>query len=273
MCRNHVRWGRTRRGLAARAMTVRLSTDRRLRILLIVLAVILLPVAGFLIWALTPDGPAPEAEGFLRSDGTVEVTTNGELVFRPKNIKPTTGLVFYPGAHVDPRSYAPLVYRIASAGHLVVIPQMPLNFAILAPNTAERVVARFPDVKHWAVGGHSLGGATAVKYAATHDVRGLVIFAATPPNDTDLSHRTDLLVTAVFGTGGIGAEAAAVAKPRLPENTTYVLITGGNHAQFGTYDPSSPEPPASISREEQQHQAADATIDLLNALADGSPRH
>ena len=225
-------------------MTVRLRTDRRLRILLIVLAVILLPVAGFLIWALTPDGPAPEAEGFLRSDGTVEVTTNGELVFRPKNIKPTTGLVFYPGAHVDPRSYAPLVYRIASAGHLVVIPQMPLNFAILAPNTAERVMARFPYVKHWAVGGHSLGGATAVKYAATHDVRGLVIFAATPPNDTDLSHRTDLLVTAVFGTGGIGAEAAAVAKPRLPENTTYVLITGGNHAQFGTYDPSSPEPPA-----------------------------
>src|SRR5690349_15142289 len=99
-------------------MTVRLRTERRFRIL-IASAVILLPVAGFLIWALTPDGPAPEAARFLTSDGTVEVTRDGELVFRPKNITPTTGLVFYPGAHVDPRSYAPLVYQIASAGHLV----------------------------------------------------------------------------------------------------------------------------------------------------------
>ena len=35
---------------------------------------------------------------------------------------------------------------------------MPLNFAMLAPNKAEKVIKEHDHIKSWVVGGHSLGG-------------------------------------------------------------------------------------------------------------------
>jgi len=59
---------------------------------------------------------------------------------------------------VDARAYAPSARGIAQEGYLVVIVPMPLDLAFFAPDGALEVMTAFPNVQHWAVGGHSLVG-------------------------------------------------------------------------------------------------------------------
>lgn len=80
------------------------------KILLGVLAVILLFVAGFVVWGSTPLGPMPEATEALHSDARVQVETGKWVVFRPVGQTPNTALIYYPIGRVDYRSYAPYTH-------------------------------------------------------------------------------------------------------------------------------------------------------------------
>ncbi len=99
---------------------------------LIVAGVLLL--AGLLLfvaWGLTPLGPAPEALAAMESNQVVTVRDRGDYVsFAPAGMTPITGFIFYPGGHVDYRSYAPVAQRIAARGYLVAIVRMPLSLAV-----------------------------------------------------------------------------------------------------------------------------------------------
>jgi pimeloyl-ACP methyl ester carboxylesterase len=237
-------------------------------------ALLLIPVlalGGFVLWAEMIPSPMPEALSALQSNAQVEVTTVPWLVFRPVAQELTTGLIFYPGGRVDPRSYAPAARAIAIEGYLVVIVPMPLNLAFFAPHRAAEVRAAFPAVDRWAVGGHSLGGAMAARFAHRHPlvVQGLVLWAAYPAASDDLSAR-DLAVVSIYGTqDGLATEGKiAESRPLLPTDTRWVAIEGGNHAQFGWYGPQAGDNPATISREEQQQEAVAATLTLLAVLAE-----
>ncbi|RME52832.1 MAG: alpha/beta hydrolase, partial [Caldilineae bacterium] len=82
-------------------------------------ALLVVAVAGFVIWAVTPLGPMPEALAALESDALVAVQTDPWLTFMPVGQQPATGLILYPGGRVDPRSYAPPARQIAAEGYLV----------------------------------------------------------------------------------------------------------------------------------------------------------
>jgi hypothetical protein len=56
----------------------------------------------------------------------------------------------------------------------------------------------------------------------------------------------------------------SASRALLPVSTTWHLIQGGNHSQFGWYGTQSGDAPASIAREEQQ--AESAALDLLKNL-------
>jgi dienelactone hydrolase len=228
-------------------------------------------VVAFVVWASTGPGPMPEALDALKSGESVQVETEPWLIFRPARSTPATGLVLYPGARVDPRAYAPIARAVAEAGYLVVIVPMPLDLAFFAPDRAAEVMAAFPGVERWAVGGHSLGGAMAARFAYQNPdlVDGLVLWASYPAASDDLSGR-DLSVTSVYGTrdGLATGDKIAASQPLLPPNTRWVAIEGGNHAQFGWYGPQSGDNPATISREEQQAQVIAATVHLLSLLAE-----
>ena len=66
---------------------------------LTVIGVMLAAVAGFLVWALTPLGPGPDALAALQSGDGVRVTETayGWLFVAEDATAPVTGLVFYPG--------------------------------------------------------------------------------------------------------------------------------------------------------------------------------
>ena len=235
---------------------------------------LILALAGFVIWGSTPAAPMPEALAALQSNDEVQVEPEPWLVFTPLPDKQTVGLILYPGGRVDPRAYAPAAHALAREGYLVVIVPMPLNLAVLSPDRAADVMAAFPWVGRWALGGHSLGGAMAARFAyqnpeATH---GLVLWAAYPASTDDMSGRT-IAVTSIYGTrDGLATEdKIAASRPLLPGNTHWVAIEGGNHAQFGWYGPQSGDGTATISREEQQRQIVGATLELLSRLADSNP--
>jgi hypothetical protein len=212
----------------------------------------------------------PEALTALESDSRVQVTADRWLAFVPANEQPTTGLILYPGGRIDPRSYAPTARAIAGNGYLVVIVPMPLNLAVFASDAAAGVMAAYPDVSQWAIGGHSLGGAMAARFAYGHpgEVQGLVLWAAYPDGSNDLSDR-ELNVTSIYASldGLATLEKIEASRRLLPPTTQWVAIEGGNHAQFGWYGPQPGDNPATISREQQQEQVVDATIQLLESFS------
>ena len=232
-------------------------------------ALLILAGVAFLLWASAAATPMPEALAALESDGQVNVETDPWLVFRPAADEPTNGLILYPGGRVDPRAYAPAARVLAEEGYLAVIVPMPLNLAVFGPGRAAEVMAAFPGIESWAVGGHSLGGSMAANFA--HDnleaVRGLVLWAAYPAGSDDLSG-SPLAVSSIFGTrdGLATLDEIDASRPLLPPDTQWTAIEGGNHAQFGWYGPQPGDNEATISREEQQALIVSATLQLLRQL-------
>ena len=86
------------------------------RIALVLVIVVALLSIGFVVWAETPLGPAPEALAALKSDSQVTVTTHDFITFNPSNLQPSTAFIFYPGGRVDYRSYAAPLRAIAEQG-------------------------------------------------------------------------------------------------------------------------------------------------------------
>lgn len=236
----------------------------------IILGIILLfvgSVAAFLIWTGSPAGPMSEALAALESDASVTVSTQNDWwVFEPTATEVTVGFIFYPGGLVEPRSYAPFARDIAAAGYRVIIVPMPLNLAIFNANAADAVIAAYPQIERWAIGGHSLGGAMAARYAGSHreNIAGLALWASYPEGGNDLSD-SGMAVVSVYGVldGLASIDQVQSAQVLLPEDAEFVRIEGGNHAQFGWYGDQAGDQPAVISREEQQLQTVAATLAML----------
>lgn len=243
----------------------------KLRWLLVtVLVVSIAIVTAFVLWARSIPEPMPEALSSLQSDDQIAVDTDSWIVFRPAGQTPAAGFIFYPGGRVDFRSYAPTARAIASAGYLVVIVPMPLNLAVLAPDRALEVQKALPNVGQWVIGGHSLGGAMAARFAFKHPekVRGLVLWSAYPPGSANLSN-SKISALSISGThdGLATPEKIEASRSLLPSTTRWVVLNGGNHAQFGWYGPQSGDRQATLSHAEQQAQIVAATLELLQSVA------
>jgi hypothetical protein len=238
--------------------------------LAVIAAAVLLGVVAFVAWGLTPLGPADEGLAAMESDANVTVRDEGEFIaFAPAAQAPVTGFILYPGGHVDHRSYAPVAREIAERGYLVAVVRMPLSLAVFGIDRADGVIAAHPAVRHWVVGGHSLGGSMAASYARSHteSVRGLALWAAYPAAGDDLS-ATGLKGLSTWGSNDlvVNRENLDASLGLLPPGTVVQVIEGGNHAQFGNYGPQPGDGEAAISAAEQQARAADLTVDLLRAV-------
>jgi dienelactone hydrolase len=239
------------------------------RILLAVLGLLVLLAIGFIAWGSSPARPMTEALSALQSDSQVTVATDNWLTFQPASAKPSTGLIIYPGGRVDYRAYAPTARAIASQGYLVIIVPMPLNLAVFNPDAAASVITAHPEIEHWAAGGHSLGGSMAANFVYNNPgaLEGLVLWASYPATSNNLGD-SDVRVLSISATldGLSTPEEIAASIPLLPIDTDWVTIEGGDHAQFGWYGPQSGDNPATVSREEQQAQIIQATVDFLKKL-------
>lgn len=239
-----------------------------------VLVALIVFATGFVIWANNPAQPMAQALVALQGDDRVGVIEGKWIVFQPLAEAKSTGFIFYPGGRVDARAYAPQAKAIAEKGYPVVIVPMPLNLAVFGANRADEVIAAFPEIEQWVIGGHSLGGAMSATYVNSHPgaVDGLVFWAAFPAGGDSLAGQADLIAYSIYGTndGLATPDKVLAAKPLLPSSARFIPIEGGNHAQFGWYGDQSGDNPATISRAEQQKLTVDGTVEVLAQVDGGS---
>jgi dienelactone hydrolase len=238
------------------------------RILLVGIVVLIFTTGVFLWWANNPLQAMPEAKQALVSNQIVQVTTGDWMVFSPVANSVESGIIFYPGAHLDPVAYAPLARKLAAGGYLVIIPKMPMNLAILDIHVANDIIRANPDIQKWAIGGHSLGGAMAAEFVTANPtaVKGLFLWAAYSAKKTDLSKLAEIRVLSVFGSEDYTIKKIRASRERLPQNTLWTEIEGANHGQFGWYGEHPGDGVATISREKQQEIVLENTFEFLNAL-------
>ncbi|MEK5235814.1 alpha/beta fold hydrolase [Paenibacillus sp. FSL L8-0470] len=238
------------------------------RSILIALLLFLI-VAGFLLWKyLTPYTPAEKAESALVSAGGVSVEQNDNWIsFEPAVIL-GTAVIFYPGALVEAEAYAPLAKRIAAAGHPFYIARMPLNLAVIKGDAADEIIRVHPK-QSFVLGGHSLGGVMASRYASEHpdQLKG-VFFLASYPDEKGSLKDTTLSVLSLLGTEDevVDRDKYNEGRSYLPGNTVYFSILGGNHAQFGSYGPQKGDGTATITEDDQQARTARTMLDWMGNL-------
>ncbi|MEJ5225720.1 MAG: alpha/beta family hydrolase [Anaerolineales bacterium] len=239
---------------------------------------------GFVWWANDAAAPGPAALSALETDGQVVVIEKEDyILFYPAVCEPANplaaatpadkdphkiGFIFYPGGRVDYRAYAPVLKQIAARGYPVYLVPVALNLAFFDIDAAAPVIRDNPEIRAWVVGGHSLGGVAASVFAArTPEVVGIVYWAAYPTDDA--LKQADLPALSISGTrdGLATPEDIAQYKTLMPADARFVVIEGGNHAQFGDYGPQAGDNPATISPETQWQQIADATAAFLASLA------
>ena len=235
--------------------------------IIITISVILgIILGGSLVWSSKSYKPNELAIQALNSDKKIEVKNDKFISFTPQNQKVEKGFIFYPGAGVEPEAYAPICREIALKGYEVVIAKMPLNLAILSPNKADKIISSYNNIKTWAIGGHSLGGVMASKYASNHDDIKAVAFYASYPSNDELKD-LDLEVLSLYGEkdGVLNKGNLAKSKENLPSDAKFIEIKG-DHSQFGDYGLQNGDEKASITEEKQFETTANYTIEVLDKI-------
>ncbi len=186
----------------------------------------------------------------VSQDVTSEIIDGNIRVYKTENAE--TGLIFYPGGKVEYTSYEPLMMACAEKGIMCVLIEMPFNLAVFDVNAAEGIQEKFPEIKNWYVGGHSLGGSMAASFleSNTDKFQGLVLLASY--STVDFSE-TDLKVLSVYGSEDnvLNMEKYEESKTNLPESFTEFVIDGGCHAYFGMYGAQDGDGTPTLSNTEQ----------------------
>jgi len=188
--------------------------------------------------------------------------------------------VFFPGALVDPVAYAPLVRAAATAGFPAYIVELPRRGAFggaedpALERRVDRLVAASNTPRHFVIAGHSRGAVVASQIAAEGRAgfTGLVLIGSSHPRDVDLS-ALRVSVTKIVGTrDGLASRAEVEAnRAKLPAETRWVWIEGGNHSQFGWYGFQPGDRRATIEAAIQRATMIQAVIDALRHAAVAAP--
>lgn len=178
---------------------------------------------------------AEETAGDLLPSVATEILDD-RMVFIPEEAE--AGLIFYPGGKVEFTAYAPLMAQLAEQNILCVLLKMPLNLAVLDMDAAAGIPEEYPEVAHWYLAGHSLGGSMAASFAGKNGdaYAGLILLAAYSTGDLT---QTGLKVCSLYGDrdGVLNLEKYQKYRSNLPEDTLERILEGGNHAGFGSYGP------------------------------------
>lgn len=241
----------------------------------VLIPIVALVAAGYLglaAWSQSRHAsPTAEALEALASDATVRVEQGKYLTFAPTSTKTGLGVIVYPGANCDVRGYAPVLRRLAAAGYFIVDVPMPLEFAFLAPDRGLEAMAAYPQVKRWAIIGHSLGGAMAGSFTNRHPdrVSGLIVWDSYPPENRSLADFPKP-VWHIHRATADGAPPPAFEAHRgsYPQSARWVPIRGGIHMYFGSFDGGGyvEDWQPGITRAEQHDQVVAATLEALQAI-------
>ena len=226
---------------------------RARRILLVLLALLVLGAAGFGFYVGDYYRAEPAALAILDEPG---LSIDGDTTILSPASASDTGILFYPGAKVEAEAYLPLLDQLRDQGFTCFLIHMPATMAIFDAGAALDVIDAHPEISHWYLAGHSMGGAMASSCAADNPdtIDGLILLGAYlygdyPPADTLTIY---------------GSLNESVAE-KIDYTDNVLVIDGGNHAQFGNYGPQKDDPAAAISASDQQAQSVQAITDFIHS--------
>lgn len=229
--------------------------SKKLRIALGIVVLLLALCAGAFFWYVSDYYRAEDvALDVLSQDSGLSVQDN--LTVLSPSVPSDTAIIFYPGAKVEAEAYLPLLEQIKQTGVTCILVHMPFRMAIFDANAAEDVMEQFPEIQHWYMAGHSMGGAMASQFASGHqdEIDGLILLGAYIYGDYP-----DEKTLTVYGSLNQSVE------DHIDYTENIVEIEGGNHAQFGNYGPQKGDLSATISAAEQQAQTVDAISDFMRS--------
>lgn len=236
------------------------------RVLWAVAIVLVLAVGGTLAYTqIGVMAAEPDPLASVRENPAITVTDAEQgIVLAPADGESDLGLVFIPGAKVDPWAYAAILQGLAEDGTTVVITRPWLNLAFFDPRGLDAFTSAAPDIDVWGVGGHSLGGVRACQLA--EDADALLLFASYCANDLSES---GLPVLSLSGSDDrlSTPEKIADARDQLPADAEMVEIDGASHASFGDYGPQAGDGTPTISTEDMHAEVTRLADAFLEPLA------
>lgn len=220
------------------------------RVLKIAMTLLVLGLSvGFVVWTMQVMPADESALAKVQHNAHIEIQeTARSVIARSSDYHSKTGVVFFPGAKVDPHAY---IYKLSglveSTGVTIVIAKPYFNLALLDLRPIATFTNDVNDIDTWYVAGHSLGGVRACQFAAdnsTH-VAGLILFGSYCNVDVQvptlsLSAEQDKLTT---------AQDIESNRAHLQGDLAVYEIPEASHASFGDYGVQAGDGEASIDSE------------------------
>ncbi len=227
------------------------------KLIIVLLCLAGLSLLGFWAYVQVRTYPAETAYlALIMADESVEITKerNYYLVQAETLDLAAWPIIYYPGGLVAPEAYLHIMGMVAAElGTRVFIIKAPFNAAIFNTGAAGAIIDKHALEAVW-VGGHSLGGIAACRYAAANPgkVYGLFLFGSYC--DQEISTFQGPVVS-IMGLNDliINRENYREAKSKLPVEATIVEIVeveGLNHSAFGNYGLQKGDGESSLSDEQ-----------------------
>ncbi len=204
-----------------------------------VFIILVISLAGFWLYVQVRTYPA-EAEflELIMTDKRITLSDEGSFFMIAPAIKTfdVPPIIYYPGGLVAPEAYLYKMGLIAiELGTEVYIIKAPFNAAIFGTGAADKIMKSQDLAQAW-VGGHSLGGISACRFASSHPekIYGLFLFGSYCDQDITDAEKP---VIVIIGQEDfiINRENFEDAKTNLPSGTLIMEIEGMNHSDFGNY--------------------------------------
>lgn len=223
------------------------------RIVIFVVSMTILCIIGFIFYS-NDYYHADEVASSIYQEDTSLIIQDDYLII-PASYQRNITFIFYPGAKVEYYAYLPLFKQLSEHGITTYMMKMPLNFAFLDVNAANKVIDDIPLDHQIYMVGHSLGGAMASDYATKHKhiIDGLILLGS-----YNYGEYNDAQTLTIYGTFNDNLT------PKIEGSSNVLVIEGGNHAQFGNYGEQKGDPKATISDLEQQQITVDAILDFID---------
>ena len=170
-------------------------------------------------------------------------------------------VIYYSGGLVQSEAY---LYRLGNLAirlqTRIFLIRPPVNLAILNIDQAQSIVTKY-GLKNFWVGGHSLGGVVACRYAKEHQelVYGIFLFGAYCDQDIqDFKGRVEVL----YGEGDkvLNIDSLNKANSNLPANAITKAAASFNHSSFGNYGPQRNDGNSELNND----QILDVLVEVFN---------
>lgn len=236
----------------------------------IVGAILLALGIGFVVIKAKTYQPAELARQALTSK-EVKIEEKEKLtIFSPiQPDKDKPAVLFYQGALVEEASYSYLAEALAQRGYSVYLLHHPLNLPVLAMNAGEQVM-KDHQLTRVVVGGHSLGGVVASRFARQQEngsLAGIFFLASYPDGKGSLaSFQGPVLSITASKDQVLNWDNYQKSQQYLPEHTTFVSIAGGNHSGFGAYGQQKGDGKVSLTTKEQQEEVVNYLVAWLASM-------